>query len=131
MLCPGCQAERLETDEFCTICGSELGASSTSLVPTRNRANLPTILRNPQLPRLAAGVGAVAFGFGLELLRRNIASRVAKSALGAAPKLIASPAFNGMKESLIPQQVRPFKLPKGYEIEETAIYVSRVIRRKK
>ena len=131
MLCPNCQAECLENDEFCTTCGSELGITSTSLVPTRSHANLPTILRNPQLPRLAAGVGAVAFGVGLALLRRNIAGRVAKPALIAAPKLIASPAFDGLKESLMRQQARPLKLPKGYEIEETAIYVSRVIRRKK
>ncbi len=131
MQCPNCQVEHLEGDEFCKGCGRDLAVSSTSLVPARNHANLPTILRYPQLPRLAAGVGAVAFGLGLELLRRNLVGRVTKSALRTAPKLLPSPTLGGLNEPLIPQRARSLKLPKGYEIEETAIYVSRVIRRRR
>jgi hypothetical protein len=88
-------------------------------------------LQHPQLPRLAAGVGAVAFGLGIELLRRNLAGRVAKSVLRASPKLLPSAALGSMNEPLMPQTIKPPRLPKGYEIEETAIYVSRVIRRKR
>jgi hypothetical protein len=131
MVCPNCQAECLESDEFCKACGSDLATSSTSLVPARSHSNLPTILQRPQLPRLAAGVGAVAFGLGLELLRRALMDRATKAALHAAPKLLPSPAIGGLSESLMPQHLKTPKLPKGYEIEETAIYVSRVIRRRK
>jgi hypothetical protein len=131
MLCPNCQAENLEGAEICTGCGSALTVSSTSLVPARNHTNLPTILHHPQLPRVAAGVGAVVFGLGVELLRRNLAGLIAKSTLRAAPKLLPSAAIGSLNEPLMPQAIKPPRLPKGYEIEETAIYVSRVIRRRR
>jgi hypothetical protein len=131
MQCPNCQAEYLEGDEVCKVCGSDLKAASTSLVPARSRPNLPAIFQRPQIPRLVAGVGAFAFGLGLELLRRNIVARGAKTALRTAPKLLPSPAFEGMRESLFPQQNKTFNVPKGYEIEETTIYINRVIRRRK
>lgn len=127
MLCPNCQAECLESDEFCPRCGSEV--SSKSLISTQGHGNLPAILQHPQLPRVAVGVGAVVFGLGLELLRRNIAGRLARTALRAAPKLLPSPAAGNLREAFIPQNVQPSRLPRGYEIEETAIYISRVIRR--
>jgi hypothetical protein len=129
MLCPNCQTECPDGDEMCMACGSDLAAPSKSLVPAQNHSNLPAILQHPQLPRLAAGVGAVVFGLGLELLRRNLLGRLARPSLGAAPKLLPSPAIATLKETLMPPHARTLKLPKGYEIEETAIYVSRVIRR--
>jgi hypothetical protein len=131
MQCPNCQAEHQEGDEVCKICGSDLRAPSTSLVPTRNRPNLPAILQHPQLPRLAAGVGAFAFGIGLELLRRNLVGRAAKPALRTAPKLLPPSLFEGMKVPLFPQHSKTSNVPRGYEIEETTIYINRVILRKK
>jgi hypothetical protein len=99
---------------------------SKSLVPVQSR--LPSLLHSPQLPRLAAGVGALAVGVGLELLRRNLLSRLLRPARSPA-KLVPtlSPA---VRELFARPQEGQAKLPKGYEIHETMVYMSRVIRRK-
>jgi hypothetical protein len=128
MLCPECQANCSPDDVFCRRCGADLSIPSTSLVPTPSR--LPVITHHPQLPRLAAGVGALAVGFGLELLRRSLLARLEKPAR-LAPRALAPEMITGIKNTLGQQQARSIKLPKGYTIEETAIYVSRVIRREK
>jgi len=126
MLCPQCRANCLADDEFCRHCGANLTTPSRSLVPVT--ANLPAVLQHPQLPRVAAGVGALAFGFGLELLRRNLLTRLAKP-VRATPKLLPAQSIMDLKDALTPQSVRTQKLQKGYEIQETAIYISRVIRK--
>ena len=74
MICPRCSAGNQEDDVSCRHCGADLTIPSTSLVTTQSR--VPTVLQNPQLPRLAAGVGAVAVGVGIELLRRGLLSDV-------------------------------------------------------
>lgn len=126
MLCPNCSAGCLEDDLYCSRCGADLTVPSKSLVMAHS--NLPSVLNNPQLPRLAAGVGAVAVGFGLELLRRNLLTRLARSSRSAA-KLLPAPTIDGLKDLLAPQENKPMKLPKGYEIHETVVYLRRVIRR--
>lgn len=126
MLCPQCRAECRADDDFCRQCGADLTTPSKSLVPVTS--NLPTVLQHPQLPRVAAGVGALAVGFGLELLRRNLLARLAKP-MRAAPKLLPAQSIMDLKDALTPQPDKTQKLPKGYEIQETAIYISRVIRR--
>jgi hypothetical protein len=100
--------------------------TSKSLVTAHS--NLPAVLNNPQLPRLAVGVGAVAVGFGLELLRRNLLARLARSSHAAA-SLLPAPTIEGLKDILAPQENKPMKLPRGYEIQETVVYLRRVIRR--
>jgi len=62
MLCPNCNAGCSPDDQYCRRCGTDLTVPSTSLVPAQS--SLPAILQ-PQLPRLAAGVGAVAVGVGV------------------------------------------------------------------
>jgi hypothetical protein len=126
MLCPDCHAQCASEDEYCRHCGTDLTAPSKSLVPAQ--VNLPTILQNPQLPRLAAGVGALAVGFGLELLRRSLMARMTRPPRSTSNKLIA-PSFDTLREVFSAQGEKPTKLPKGYEIHETAIYLRRVIRR--
>ena len=126
MLCPQCRADCLADDDFCRHCGADLTIPSRSLVPVAS--NLPALLQHPQLPRVAAGVGALAVGFGLELLRRNLVARLAKP-MRTAPKLLPAQPFMELKDALTPQSTSTLKLPKGYEIQETAIYISRVIRR--
>lgn len=128
MLCPECRANCSSDDVFCRRCGADLSIPSTSLVPTTS--HLPTIAQHPQLPRLAAGVGALAVGFGLELLRRNLLARLAKP-VRSTSKALTPRAIMEMKNPFTQPQARSIKLPKGYTIEETAIYVNRVIRREK
>ena len=126
MLCPHCQAVCPADDDFCRQCGADLTLPSKSLVPVT--ANLPAVLQHPQLPRVVAGVGALAVGFGLELLRRNLLARLARP-LRATPKLAPVQSIMDLKDSLAPQPAKTMKLPRGYEIQETRIYISRVIRR--
>jgi len=97
-----------------------------SIVPIQT--NLPAILHSAQLPRkVAAGVGALAVGVGLELLRRNLLARLTQS----APRTVehALPALSSVRDILQPQNERPLKPPKGYEVQETVVYMRRVIRR--
>src|SRR5438270_6065792 len=127
MLCPNCRANCSVDDQYCHQCGTDLAAPSTSLVTTHS--NLPAVLNNPQLPRVAAGVGALAVGFGLELLRRNLLARLTRSSRSLTNVAGALPTLNGLQDILIPQNNKPSKLPKGYEIHETVVYLRRVIRR--
>ncbi len=125
MYCPSCHFTYMEDDMYCRHCGTDLTTPSTSLVTTQT--NLPAIQHNPQLPRgVAAGVGAVALGVGLELLRRSLLARLTQS-----PRAVghALPAVTGLKGLLFPRNDNPVKLPKGYEVHETIVYMKRVIRR--
>jgi hypothetical protein len=128
MLCPECRATCSTEDVFCRHCGTDLTIPSTSLVPLTS--HLPAVAQHPQLPRLAAGVGALAVGFGLELLRRNLLARLEKP-VRSTSKALMPQTITGMKNAFTQQQTRTIKLPKGYRIEETAIYFNRVIRREK
>ena len=126
MLCPNCRAGCMEDDIYCHRCGTDLTLSSKNLVPTQTR--LPTRLQNSQLPRLAASVGALALGVGLELLRRRLVARITRLPRSAS-NYISAPTVDAMREIFSPQGNQPLKLPKGYEIHETAVYFKRVIRR--
>src|SRR5213595_738684 len=125
MHCPNCHAENLEDELYCHHCGEDLTAPSRNLVMINQR--LPAVLHNPQLPRVAAGVGAVAVGVGIELLRRSLLARMARPSRTISNTL---PTLNRLKDVLFPQNEKKFKLPKNYEIEETVVYMKRVIRRK-
>lgn len=127
MQCHNCRVEYMEGEKYCRECGTDLGASSKSLVI--QQAKLPAILYRSPVPRsVAAGVGALALGMGIELLRRNMLShlqmkRVKKPSLSAL-------ALNGVKDMMFSQSDKSMKLPKGYELHETVVYMSRVVRRK-
>lgn len=126
MLCPNCHVECLEDDKHCYRCGTDLALPSKSLVPIQS--NLPTILHNPQLPRLAAGVGAIAVGVGLELLRRSLLARMTRLPRSAT-NYLATPTFDVMRDIFSTRDDTSLKLPKGYEIHETVVYMRRVVRR--
>jgi hypothetical protein len=128
MLCPECRAYCQADDVFCRRCGVDLSVPSTSLVPVPTTSHLPIVAQHPQLPRLAAGVGALAVGFGLELLRRNLLARLEKP-VRTASKALSPQTMMKMADGFAQPQTRTMKLPKGYAIEETAIYINRVIRR--
>jgi hypothetical protein len=126
MLCPNCRAGCMEEDIYCHHCGTDLTLTSKSLVPTQT--HLPTLLQNSQLPRLAASVGALALGVGLELIRRRLIARITRLPRSAS-NYISAPTVDAMREIFTTQGNQPLKLPKGYEIHETAVYFKRVIRR--
>lgn len=124
MLCPDCRVESAADDDFCRRCGADLHAPVRSLVVAQPR--LPVVFTNPQLPRVAAGVGAVAVGVGLELLRRGFFTRLMTRGARSAKTL---PSL-GSGLDLFGRNKGP-QLRKGYEIQETIVLVNRVIRRKK
>lgn len=130
MQCPDCRAENLQEEMYCYRCGADLSVPSTSLVPVSK--HLPSALHNPQLPRFAAGVGAIAVGVGIELLRRGLLARMAKPSRALES---AQPSLNALEDLLFPQNKiertnkKLSKRPKGYEVEETVVYLRRVIRR--
>jgi hypothetical protein len=126
MLCPNCRAGCMEEDTYCHRCGTVLTLTSKSLMPSQN--HLPTLLQNSQLPRLAASVGALALGVGLELLRRRLTARITRLPRTTS-NYISAPTIDAMREIFTTQGNKPLKLPKGYEIHETAVYFKRVIRR--
>jgi hypothetical protein len=64
---------------------------------------------------------------GIELLRRNMLSRLR---LRRVKPSLSALAFNGVKDMLFSQSDKSVKLPKGYELHETVVYMSRVVRRK-
>lgn len=126
MLCPNCSRENPKRDPYCHYCGADLTVNSTSLVPVTQK-RLPAVLYNPQIPRVAASVGAVAVGVGVELLRRSLMERLIPPSKPANSTL---PLVNRLKDVLFPQNEKKYKLPKNYEIEETVVYMRRIIRRK-
>ncbi len=125
MICPKCRTGCAANDIFCRRCGYDLSVPAKSLVLSETR--LP-VVHNPQLPRLAAGVGALAVGVGLELLRRSLIARLTRPAR-TAPKLLPALSPGHQRGVFSDSRGKPPKLPKGYEISETVVYMSRVIRR--
>lgn len=126
MRCPNCRAECYEEELYCPDCGADLSVTSKSIIPFQS--NLPAVLHNPQLPKtVAAGVGALAFGVGVELLRRSLLTRLTQPSVRSLEP--ALPAINGLKDILFPRPEKSVKRPKkGYEIEETVVYMRRIIR---
>jgi hypothetical protein len=124
MYCPECHANIVERDKYCPRCGSNLIESSKSLVPIQNR--LPAVLQNISLrQRLAAGAGALVLGMGIELFRRGILPRI----LTLAAKKRTHSTGLALKDLAFPKTDKTIKLPKGYEMQETVVYMTRVIRR--
>lgn len=125
MQCPECNATYTREESYCPGCGADLPTSSTGIVPFQQK--LPSVLYNPQVPRgVAASVGAVALGVGLELLRRNVLFRMKRPAHRLDDTL---PTLNGLKDLLFPKRDRSLRPPRGYEVHETVIIMRRVIRR--
>jgi hypothetical protein len=126
MVCPSCRAGCAVEDIFCRRCGTDLSVPTKSLVSVQTQ--LPARLTNSPLPRVAAGVGAVAVGVGLELLRRGLLARLVRSGRRST-KLLPAVSPNNLLDLFTSKEQKPAKLPKGYEVHETMVYMSRVIRR--
>jgi zinc-ribbon domain len=128
MYCPECHYESKENDTYCRHCGEDLTLPSTSLVTT-TQTRLPA-LQNSQLPRkVAASVGAVALGVGIELLRRSLLTRLTSPVRASRSIEKALPALSGLNDVI--RSNKTVKVPKGYIIDETIVYTRRVIRRER
>jgi hypothetical protein len=124
MRCPSCRTEAVQEDIYCRHCGADLAETSTSIVPVQS--SLPALLYHSPLPRrVAAGVGALALGVGIELLRRNMLARI----FPARSMRNALPARSDLKDVIFSRPDKTMKLPKGYEVHETVVYMTRIIRR--
>ncbi len=124
MYCPSCHAKYTAEDTYCRNCGADLVPASTSVISTQS--NLPALLYKSPVPRnVAAGVGALAVGVGIELLRRNLLARLQTNR--AVEQSL--PALTGIKDILFPQNNKLRKMPKGYEMQETIMVVRRIVRR--
>jgi hypothetical protein len=128
MLCPNCQYQYEKEDIYCRHCGEDLTITPTSVVTT-TQTRLPALLNPAQLPRkVAAGVGAVALGVGIELLRRGLVARLVPASRLASSSL---PVLGGVKDILPSQSGKSLKVPKGYIIDETIVIQRRIIRRER
>jgi hypothetical protein len=128
MLCPNCRYHYEEEDIYCRHCGEDLTITPTSVVTT-TQTRLPALLNPARLPRkVAAGVGALALGVGIELVRRNLVARLLPAARVVSSSL---PVLSGVKDILPSQSERPLKVPRGYIIDETIVIQRRVIRRER
>jgi hypothetical protein len=120
MLCQSCRVENVKGEMYCRECGADLRVPSKSLVTLQ--ARLPAVLYQSPVPRwVAAGIGALALGMGIELLRRGVLSHLQLGRVRMA---------GGLKDMLFSRPGTSVKLPKGYELHETVMYMSRVVRRK-
>ncbi|MBX5451265.1 hypothetical protein [Thermogemmatispora sp.] len=136
MVCPECHASCGPEDQRCPVCGAELVIpASRSLVSRPREALAPRRLQWPALLRgpvqgVAAGVGALAVGVGLELLRRRLVTLLSRPAGSTRRAALALPWLSDLKRLGPLATEKTPKLPRGYEIQETVIYVERVIRRR-
>lgn len=128
MRCSQCHVENSDKGKYCWKCGSTLTAASKKLVVSP--AKLPARLYQAPLPRtVATGVSALALGVGIELLRRSVLSYL-RLRWTKKPVLSAITA-NSLKNLLFSRSEQSVKLPKGYELQETVVYMSRVVRKKR
>jgi hypothetical protein len=124
MRSPNCRAESVSEDVYCRHCGTDLTEPSKGIVPTKS--SLPALLYTSPVPRrVAAGVGALALGVGIELIRRNMFTRIFSS----RAMQHALPVGQTLKDVIFSQHGKTVKLPRGYEMHETVVSLTRIIRR--
>ena len=127
MRCYNCRVENVVGETYCCECGTDLTTSSKSLVTLQPK--LPALLYRSPVPRsVAAGVGALALGMGIELLRRNMLPHL--QLRWAKKRTLPTMTVNGLKDMLFSRSDNSEKLPKGYELHETVVDMSRVVRKK-
>ena len=130
MVCPVCGASHGAAESYCRRCGADVTIPSTMMVPVKPA--LPAVPERPSRAMTPAKAGAtiVAVGVGYELLRWGLKFWLRKPIGRSLPALTALPTLSNLvnlHSGNRPQQ----RLPKGYEVTETVIYMQRVIRPKK
>ncbi len=130
MVCPVCGATHKAAESYCRRCGADVTIPSTMMVPVRSA--LPSVPARPSrtLTPAKAGASLVALGVGYELLRWGVKLWLKKPVGRSLPALTALPALGNLLN--LHSGNRPTRrLPKGYEVTETVIYMQRVIHPKK
>jgi hypothetical protein len=106
---------------YCQHCGADL-EHTTSLVATNTL--LPAVLQRPLQRTVAASVGALALGIGIELLRRGWLAHLARSSAPVAGGIL--PALSRMLPAR-PHEKVSRRAKKGYEMQEV-VYIRRTVR---
>ncbi|HEU5368953.1 MAG TPA: hypothetical protein VFU69_10830 [Ktedonobacterales bacterium] len=130
MVCPVCGASHGAAESYCRRCGADVTIPSTMMVPVKPA--LPALPERPSRTMTPARAGAtiVAVGVGYELLRWGLKFWLRKPMGRSLPALTALPTLGNLLN--LHSGTRPtHRLPKGYEVSETVIYMQRVIRPKK
>ena len=130
MMCPVCGAPHRAAESYCCRCGVDVTIPSTMVVPVRSA--LPAVPTRPSrtMTPARAGAGLVALGVGYELLRWGLKLWLKKPVGRSLPALTALPTLGNLLN--LHSGNRPERrLPKGYEVTETVVYMQRVIRPKK
>lgn len=131
MACPVCGASHGAVESYCRRCGADVTIPSVLVVPVKPR--LPAVPERPNrmLTPAQAGASIVALGVGYELLRWGLKFWLMKKPLGRSlPALTALPTLGNVLN--LPSGNRPQRrLPKGYQVTETVLYMQRVIQPKK
>ncbi len=130
MVCPVCGASQRAAESYCRRCGADVTIPSTMVVSVRSA--LPAAPARPTrtLTPAKAGAGLVALGVGYELLRWGVRLWLKKPMGNRLPALTALPALGNLLNLHSGNQPAR-RLPKGYEVTETVVYMQRVIRPKK
>jgi|GEM_PF-434862 hypothetical protein len=126
MLCPVCEAPHRAGWRYCRRCGADMTISSTAVVPVK--PTLPALPQRPSraLSPAAAGAGIVALGVGYELLRWGLRLWLKRPVGRALPVLSTLPTLGNLF-NLHAGTKQKQRLPKGYQITETVVYMRRVI----
>ena len=130
MLCPVCEAPYGAAETYCRRCGADVTIPSTTVVPVK-----PTLPAVPERPSRAlaapvkTGAGIVALGVGYELLRLGLRLWLKRPVGRSFPAISALPTLGNLLNLHSGSEGRRggTRLPKGYQVTETIIYMRRVI----
>ncbi len=130
MACPVCGASHGAAESYCRRCGADVTIPVTMLVPVK--PTLPAVPERPSRALTPAKVGAsvVALGVGYELLRWGLKFWLRKPLGRNLPALKALPTLGDVLNPHSGSRSSG-RLPKGYHVTETVIYMQRVIQPKK
>ena len=124
MLCPVCETSHRAGWRYCRRCGADMTIPSTAVVPVKSE--LPALPERPSrtLSPAAAGAGIVALGVGYELLRWGLRLWLKRPVGRGLPVVSALPTLSNLFNLHAGTKQR---LPKGYQVTETVVYMRRVI----
>jgi hypothetical protein len=125
MVCPVCEASYSAGESYCRRCGADVTISSTMMVPVKPA--LPAVPQRPgrSLTPAKAGASLVALGVGYELLRWGLKLWLRRPVGHTLPALSVLPTLSNL---LSPHRGARERLPRGYQVTETVVYMQRIIR---